>query len=86
MAVPCCGIAEPATQPQSVQVDTISEPVEKLRSEEKILSIFSDDAGIVKMAMERIQAIENVSVDVLFATDVSQILYTYWKVVQKNSK
>ena len=75
MAVPCCGIAEPATQPQSVQVDTISEPVEKLRSEEKILSIFSDDAGIVKMAMERIQAIENVSVDVLFATDVSQILY-----------
>ena len=38
------------------------------------------------MAMERIQTIENVSVDVLFATDVSQILYTYWKVVQKNSK
>ena len=30
-------LKEPATQPHSVQVDTISEPVEKLRSEEKMM-------------------------------------------------
>ena len=46
-AVPCCGITELAPQLQCEQVDLNSEATEKLRSEEKILTIFPGDAGIV---------------------------------------
>ena len=43
----CCGITELATQIPCEQVDLNSEATEKLRSEEKILTIFPGDAGIV---------------------------------------
>ena len=46
-AVPCCGITELATQLHCEQVNLNSEATEKLRSEEKILTIFPGDAGIV---------------------------------------
>ena len=68
--VPCCSIVA------EKEVEQISDDlVEKLNSDEMVLKIFLSDGTMVRLSLDRIYALPSVSVDELFKTNISHILY-----------
>ena len=85
MAVPCCKVdAELVTVSVSIERDVTiaiqerveAEAIEKIKVEENILKMFKKDKDMVHLSLKRILDVKNVSTDVLFNTDISNILYT----------
>ena len=85
MAVPCCNIA-PGFATVSVPIErdvTIAiqerfeaKAMEKIKVEENILKMFKNDKDMVKLSLQRILDVKNVSTNILINTDISNILYT----------
>ena len=68
--VPCCSIVA------EKEVEQIRDDlVEKLNSEEMVLKTFLSDRTMVRLSLDRIYALPSVSVDELFKTNISHILY-----------
>ena len=68
--VPCCSIvAEKAVE------NNRDDLVEKIQSEEMVLKTFLSNRTMVRLSLERIHALPCVSLDELFQTNISHILY-----------
>ena len=85
LAVPCCNIL-PELVTVSVPIDrdvtidiqeTLRQEVkEKIEIEENILRMFKNDKEMVTLSLKRIANIKDVDTEVLFKTDISNILYS----------
>ena len=92
-AVPCCGV-DAGQVTVSIPIDrdvtidlqnTIEEEaIEKVRVEENILKLFKDNKDMVKLSLKRVLEIKNVNTEVLFKTDISNILYTDMRKLYSN--
>ena len=87
-AVPCCNIIAVST-PVPVDIDVTidvqesgvqdflrNEAKKKIEMEENILKAFKNDKEMVKLSLQRVLKIPHVDTEVLFDTDISNILYT----------
>ena len=68
--VPCCSIVV-ELEAEKVR----DELVEKIQSEEMVLKTFLSDRTMVRLSLERIHALPSVSLNELFNTNISHILY-----------
>ena len=80
-AVPCCNIVTvnvPIEHDITIDVQEIlrNAAKEKIKTEENILNVFKNDIQMVKLSLKRILNIPDVDTEVLFSTDISNILYT----------
>ena len=83
-AVPCCNIIAVNTpleidvtiQNTDVQEFLRKEAKEKIEMEENILKVFKHDKEMVLLSLKRVLHIPNVDTEVLFETDITNILYT----------
>ena len=60
----------------AIQERVEAEAIDKIKVEENILKMFKNDKDMVKLSLKRILDVKNVNTDVLFNTDISNILYT----------
>ena len=80
-AVPCCNIVTvsvPIDNDVSIDVQEVlrNEAKKKIQTEENILKTFKNEKEMVKLSLKRILDIPDVDTEVLFETDLSNILYT----------
>ena len=83
-AVPCCNIIAVNTPLEidvtihntDVQEFLRKEAKDKIELEENILKVFKHDKEMVQLSLKRILHIPNVDTEVLFETDITNILYT----------
>ena len=59
-----------------VQKTLEAEAIERIKLEEQILKMFKTDENMIKLALKRILEIKNVDTEVLFQTEISNLLYT----------